>query len=91
MPDPLIYDIVWLALFGAVPLITGFLLLRSTARSDDASGRSAATFLTMLALVAAPLASLPIPNSRTAVVVFAPGVSPIAAYTAARAADAPVL
>ena len=44
VPDPLLYDIAWLAVFGAVPLIAGWLLFRSTPRNGDASGRSAAAF-----------------------------------------------
>ena len=89
VPDPMLYDVSWLALLGLVPLFVGWLLLRS----GGAEGRAgaAAVTLSLLAIGAAPLASLPVPGTRTAVVVFPSGKSSASAYQAAFVAGAPIL
>ena len=90
VPDPMTYDVAWLAILGGVPLAIGWLLLRRSRTSGGAGAGGAAVTLALLALFAAPLASLPPPGSRTAVVLFASG-TPVRAFEAALAADSPVL
>jgi uncharacterized membrane protein len=91
VPDPMTYDVGWLTGLGAVPLLIGWLLLRRERPGSGTGAGGAAVTLTLLALLASPVASLPPPNSRTAVVLFASGNSPVRAFEAALAADSPVL
>ena len=92
VPDPMTYDLAWLALLGLVPLGIGWWLLRRG--SDDVGrgrGAGAAISLALLALIAAPLASLPPPGTKSALVLFGPNASPARALGAAVAAEAPIL
>ncbi len=72
VPDPMTYDLGWLALFGLIPLAIAWAVLR---RRSDGRGRGAGATLALLALIAAPLAAVPVPGSRSALVLFAPGTS----------------
>jgi uncharacterized membrane protein len=89
VPEPLIYDVAWLALLGLVPLLVAWLLLRSGQGGPD--GRKAAAMLSLAALTAAPIASLPPPGSSTALVLFAPELGSASAFAAAHQAGTPVL
>jgi len=89
VPDPMTYDIGWLLIFGLVPLIPAWLLLRGA--SEGGHGPAAGAALSITALVAAPLASLPQPGTNSAVVLFRPGTSAGAALSAVTAADARIL
>jgi uncharacterized membrane protein len=90
VPDPMLYDIGWLAGLGLLPLLAAWRILRG--RSSGGSGRApAASLLSLLALVAAPLAALPQPNSQSAIVLFAPGAGPAIAVNAAVNAGADIL
>jgi uncharacterized membrane protein len=91
VPDPMLYDIGWLAVFGLVPGAIGWLLLRLPPAASAGRGSGAAVTLGLLALVAAPFASLPVPGSKTALVLFKPGGRAASAFLAARAAEAPIL
>jgi uncharacterized membrane protein len=72
VPNPMLYDLGWLGLFGLVPLIAGAALL---ARSGKMRGSAAGAILPLLALLAAPIASLPTSGSSSALVVFPPSYS----------------
>ncbi len=89
VPEPLIYDVGWVALLGLVPLLIAWLLLRSGQGGPD--GRKAAAMLGLAALTAAPIASLPPPGSSTALVLFAPEMGSASAFAAAHQAGTPVL
>ena len=91
VPDPMTYDLAWLAILVGVPLAIGWLLLRNEGTDGGAGAGGSAVTLALLALLAAPLASLPPPNSRTAVVLFASGGTPVRAFEAALAANSPVV
>jgi hypothetical protein len=89
VPEPLAYDLGWLALLGLVPLALGWLLLRRGEGGGKA--RRSAALLGLTALFAAPIASLPPPGSRTALVLFAPEQGSTNAFVAAHRAGTPVL
>ncbi|HEX9947952.1 MAG TPA: hypothetical protein VGA98_10465, partial [Allosphingosinicella sp.] len=90
VPDPMLYDVGWLVGLGLLPLLAAWLVLRR--QSSGGSGVTpAASLLSLLALVAAPLAALPQPNSQSALVLFAPGARPATAVNAAVAAGAEIL
>jgi uncharacterized membrane protein len=55
VPDPMTYDLGWLALFGLAPLSLGWFLLRPTRQGGGGGGAAAAATLGTLALVAARL------------------------------------
>jgi uncharacterized membrane protein len=89
VPEPLAYDLGWLAVLGLVPLALAWTLLRSAGSSGD--GRRSAALLGFAALLAAPVASLPPPGTSTALVLFAADEGSTAAFAAAHQAGAPVL
>ncbi|HEV2567086.1 DUF2243 domain-containing protein [Sphingomonas sp.] len=67
VPNPMLYDVGWLTLLGLLPVAVGVTLVR---RRGGMAGSSAGAILPALALIAAPLASLPAPGSTSALVVF---------------------
>lgn len=86
--NPLFWDLLWFALFGALPLAIGWLMHR---RRSVAALHSSPLALVMAVLVAAPIAALPPPNQTQAVVLFQPGVSEGQALSAIAAVDGRVL
>ena len=96
VPDPLLWDLGWLAVFGLPPLLAG-LWLRRSAPDDPAApgggghGRAAAAMLALSVLGAAPWASLPPPGATTALVLFRPGLGLEGAFAAVAAADGRVV
>jgi uncharacterized membrane protein len=95
VPDPLLWDVGWLAAVGLPPLLAGLWLRRSAAGGDGGGGgrhgRAAAAMLALAVLGAAPLASLPPANATTAVVLFRPGLGLEGALAAVAAADGRVI
>jgi len=98
VPDPLLWDLGWLAVIGLPPLLAGLWLRRSAAGGGPppggggGHGRAAAAMLVLAVLGAAPLASLPPAGAATAVVVlFRPGLGLEGAFAAVAAADGRVV
>lgn len=100
VPNPLLWDLGWLAVVGLPPLLAG-LWLRRTAGGDGGPplgraryGRAAAVMLALSVLGAVPLASLP-PRGAAAttavVVLFRPGLGLEGAFAAVAAADGRVV
>lgn len=89
VPDPLIWDLGWLAAFGIAPAIFGVIVLRRG--SARRSGPAAGAILSLLAIVAAPLAALPVPGGDGALMLLRPGAGAGPAISAALAADARIL
>ncbi len=86
--NPLFWDLLWLGLFGVLPLLAGLSL-----RRGDKGGRNrlltAPVTLVAAVIVAAPLAALPPTDDDTVVMVlFRPGISAPEAFSALRAVDA---
>ncbi|HEX8401287.1 MAG TPA: DUF2243 domain-containing protein [Allosphingosinicella sp.] len=88
VPDPMTYDLGWLAAFGLVPLVLAWWVLN---RGSGDGGRLAGGTVACLALVAAPWAALPPAGSRSALVLFAPGTSQGDQINAVRAAGGRLL
>lgn len=74
VPDPLFYDIAWLIGLGLAPLALAWFILHNRGPGSRGTGIAAGS-LAVLALLGAGLAARPVPNSRTALVFFAPGTS----------------
>jgi uncharacterized membrane protein len=89
VPDPMLYDVGWLTVLGILPLVAAWLLLREGGKGGHA-GTSAA-LLGLAAATTAPLASLPPPGTRTALVLFGEDTGSAAAFAAAHRAGSPVL
>jgi uncharacterized membrane protein len=89
VPDPLTYDVGWLVTFALVPLLAAWALLRRSG-SGHGGGRSAAA-LSVLMLAAAAIAALPQPNSKSALVLLAPGSTAGDAFNLSRDAGTPAL
>ena len=87
--NPMAYDIGWLLIFGLAVAGAGLLVLRR--RADGGNGRTAGAVLSLLALVAAPLAARPVPGSDSALVLLAPGARPAGAINALLAAQGRIL
>ncbi|MEW6760275.1 MAG: DUF2243 domain-containing protein [Pseudomonadota bacterium] len=86
-PNPLAWDLLWLALFGIVPLLLGWRLRRS----DGGSGMHGAAAMLVLGSFtsgAGAWALLPPAQTQFATVVFAPGAGPREVFAALDALDA---
>lgn len=90
VPDPLAYDLGWLAAFALPFLIGGWRILRRPTPGGPSGGLAAAV-LALLTPIAATVAGLPPPNGKAAVALFAPDTAPASVFAAAAAADARVL
>jgi hypothetical protein len=85
-PNPLMWDLIWFAVFGILPLLAGWLLLGRTRRPR----RMNSSILPMLALglftaSAAIWSAQPPGDQRFTTVVFSPLISPAQAIDAVRA------
>jgi uncharacterized membrane protein len=88
--NPLLWDLLWLALFGIAPLLWGIgLRRRSHARSNRLMLSPAALAVSVLA--SSVIASLPPPDGGPVMVMFGPGTTPQAAFSATLALDAKIL
>ena len=86
-PQPLIWDITWLAIFGMVPLFAGRLLLR-TSPARPGNPAAALCVLAMLGGLLGGWALREPPGQRFTTVVFAPGVTPAGMFGALEATGA---
>lgn len=89
-PNPLLWDLLWFFVFGIVPLAWGW-LVRRAGGAGPGDGRAAAATLALATLVAGPVAAVPPGDQDEVMVLFAPGVSPAAAFDALARAEARVL
>lgn len=73
---PLFWDLLWLVVFGIVPLVIGW-TMRSGGGGGRrlSSGRVAASVLVLAVLAAAPVSALPPRDVTGAIVLFRPGMS----------------
>ncbi len=78
--NPLFWDLLWLAVFGLVPLIAGLLMRRGGGRRQQLA--SAPLALVLAVGVAGPLAALPTPGEGPVMVLFRPDVAPAEALSA---------
>jgi uncharacterized membrane protein len=91
-PNPLMWDLIWFFVFGVLPAVAGWRLLRSARGGSAGGGQAAAVTLALAALLAGPIAALPgASDSNQVMVLFAPGVSGAQAFDALAKVDARVL
>jgi uncharacterized membrane protein len=90
VPDPMLYDMLWLAAFGVLPIVLGWLAIHGRP-SRGTKGMRALISIAVLAVTAGTIAALPRPGPQTAVVLLAPGSTAGASFTAAVRAGTPVL
>lgn len=90
---PLLWDLVWLSVFGLAPLAAGWWLARGVARPSARLRRSVLAVLLVAGLTAAAASwSLrPPPDQPFTTVVFRPGVQPQEVFAALDAADARIV
>lgn len=75
-PNPLLWDLIWFAAFGLVPLIIGLLIRRGAGPGSPAlGGRSAALGMVLLILTAGPWAARSPADDNSAIAVFRPGMN----------------
>jgi uncharacterized membrane protein len=89
--QPLAWDLLWLAAFGIVPAVVGWLMLRRS--KGQKSAPASAWKVLVVGLSTTALAAWSLPSSkdqRFTAVAFAPGVSASQVLTALRATDARV-
>lgn len=92
VPDPMLYDVSWLAALGLVPIGAAWLILRRAAHvGPGGGGAAAAATLAVLAVAGGALAARPQPNSSTALVFLAPGASQGRAFETAIAAEVSIV
>ena len=88
--NPLLWDLLWLAVFGIAPLLWGITLRRQTPKPANRLLSSPITLAAGVFLASA-VASLPTPNDGTTMVLFAPGTTPQAAFSATQALGARII
>jgi uncharacterized membrane protein len=89
--SPLFWDLLFLVVFGLLPLAIGWMLRRRGGGATGPGARTAAASLAITAVLAGPWAALPAGDSDELVVAFAPGVSSTQAFDALGAVGARVL
>lgn len=89
-PNPLMWDLIWLAVFGVLPIVAG-VMMRRGGKSGPIGGKVAACILTAGALGGGSMASLPPPGVSQVMVYFRPGTSVEAVFAAAGAVDGRVV
>lgn len=90
-PNPLLWDILWLVLFGLIPLAIGIALRRRGGTGSTMHGSMAAALLGAAVLSAGAYASLPPPGVSQVMVYFKPGTSVENVYAAADAVGGTVI
>ena len=88
-PNPLMWDLLWFAAFGALPLLVGWMMLRHR-RSVEGVNRSTLSLpiVWLLTVGAGVWAAQPSKGQRFTTVVFPPSVTPQSAMAAVVAEDA---
>jgi uncharacterized membrane protein len=86
VPDPLVWDIGWLVVFGLPPLLVAWWIARRRG-SGPGRGRSVAVGLGIVVGLAGPWAAMPMPGADRTVVVFPEGIGSSKALSAVAAAD----
>ncbi len=85
--NPLFWDLLWLAVFGVVPLVIGWLLRRRGNPGRTGRLMSSPLALVLAVAVAAPLAAVPAPGDGTVMVLFRPDTTPQQAFAAMQAVE----
>jgi uncharacterized membrane protein len=89
VPNPLMWDIGWLVVFGVSTLLIGLWLL-SRARMSDARRPATSALLSLCIVVSGAVATVP-SNANAVVVMFGPSFQPTETFAAAASVDASVL
>jgi uncharacterized membrane protein len=87
--NPLVWDLIWFAAFGILPLVVGFILRRRAGTS--ARGQATAAMVAAGVMIGGAVASLPPPNVSQVMVYFRPGTTTQQVFAAAAAVDARVI
>jgi uncharacterized membrane protein len=85
VPEPLYWDVGWVAVFGAPAVLAGRWFLGRADRDEPPRGgrtRALAAALATLVLVAGPVAALPPAGVSTTMVLFRPGIGSAQAFEA---------
>lgn len=90
-PNPLLWDIAWLVVFGLVPLAIGTLMRRKDGSGGVMRGSAVAVLLTAAVLSGGAAASLPPPDVSQVMVYFRPGATAEQVFAAAAAVDGRVI
>ena len=88
-PNPLAWDLIWLAAFGVLPLVAGWRLLRRRQQKASTAGNAHRSLL-VAGLVATGMAAAsltPPPEQEFTTVVFAPGTRPATVMNAIVASE----
>lgn len=90
-PNPLVWDLLWFFIFGVLPILAGWLVLRKP-QTPPGGGKRAAAMLGLATAIAGPIAALPAASDPNQIVVlFAPGISGAQAFNALAKVDARVV
>lgn len=82
-PNPMLWDILWLVIFGLVPLAIGIALRRGGGSGSMMRGNAAALLLSVTVMGGGAVASLPPPDVSQVMVYFTPGTPAPKVFAAA--------
>ncbi|HYH19958.1 MAG TPA: DUF2243 domain-containing protein [Azospirillum sp.] len=91
---PLVWDLVWFAVFGVAVAAAGWLLRRGAGPGTPSGGarrHATSVALTLAVLIAGPVAALPPPDVKTAMVLFRPGIGAAEVFSAVAAVNGHVV
>lgn len=83
--QPLLWDLSWLAVFGLLPLATGYYLMKR--RTGSTSFLCSPVVLVLATVIAGSIASFPVPRGESVIVVLRPGASETAMMAGLGAVD----
>lgn len=89
--NPLVWDLLWLAAFGLLPLVFGLALRRTSPSTTDNRLLLSPAALAISVIASGAIASLPAPTDGAAMVMFSPTITPHAAFAATQALGAQIL
>jgi hypothetical protein len=90
-PNPLFWDLLWLGLFGIVPLIIGWVMRRGSDDSQTRASNSPATgraLVTLFVIGTGTLGFWPVRSNEFTTVLFAPGLDQERIVSAIASVDA---
>ncbi|MFC5991389.1 DUF2243 domain-containing protein [Limoniibacter endophyticus] len=86
--NPLVWDVVWLLIFGVLPCLAGYWMRRN---GSDGGASKVAALTVFIAILAGGVSIFPVARNDVAIVLFHPMATPVQAFAAVRSAGGEIL